>query len=80
MMESIRTTSLQAENADFVVAAITEYIAARLGVSAELLRSTSDLMGSQPLNLALRFLLEAYCLGRHRVLAAISWLCWFTPS
>ena len=29
-MENIRTTSLQAENADFVVAAITEYIAARM--------------------------------------------------
>jgi phosphonate transport system substrate-binding protein len=34
-MENIRTTSLQAENADFVVAAITDYMAAQLGVSAE---------------------------------------------
>ena len=35
MKDSIKTTSLQAENADFVVAAITEYIGARLGISAE---------------------------------------------
>jgi phosphonate transport system substrate-binding protein len=34
-MDRIKTTSLQAENADFVVAAVTEYIAERLGVSAE---------------------------------------------
>ena len=62
MMKSIRSTSLQAENADFVVAAITEYIATRLGFSAELMRSTSDLMGPHPLNLVLRFLLEATAL------------------
>jgi hypothetical protein len=61
-MESIRSTSLQAESADFVAAAITEYIAPRLGVSVELMRRTSDLMGSHPLNLALRFLLEATAL------------------
>lgn len=34
-MMPFRITSLQAENADFVVAAIAEYIAARLGVSTE---------------------------------------------
>ena len=34
-MMPLRITSLQAENADFVVAAITEYIAARLGISAK---------------------------------------------
>jgi hypothetical protein len=34
-MDRIKTTSLQAENADFAVAAVTDYIAERLGVSAE---------------------------------------------
>jgi phosphonate transport system substrate-binding protein len=34
-MDRIKITSLQAENANFVVAAVTDYIAERLGVSAE---------------------------------------------
>jgi hypothetical protein len=34
-MDRIKTTSLQAENADFVVSAVTDCIAERPGVSAE---------------------------------------------
>jgi phosphonate transport system substrate-binding protein len=34
-MDRIKTTSLQAQNANFVVAAVTDHIAERLGVSAE---------------------------------------------
>jgi phosphonate transport system substrate-binding protein len=34
-MDKIKTTSLQAQNADSVVAAVTDYIAERLGIAAE---------------------------------------------
>ena len=35
MMETLRITSLQAENADFTIAAVTGYLAERLGISTE---------------------------------------------
>ena len=40
-MDTLRITSLQAENADFVGSAVTSYLAQRLGISAEFINGIS---------------------------------------